>query len=131
MTEIDSYKEYKKKILKFLFANPEEQSILFRELIDSELNRKKKNIEESVSSKDPILKEMTDKLNENIHKSKLKDIECQTNILKEQMIAYSNNIKHPSHISIIERKLFIVELQIDVGIYNLLNNKTVEFIFKT
>jgi hypothetical protein len=61
---------------------------------------------------------MTDKLNENIHKSKLKDIECQTNILKEQMIAYSNNIKHPSHISIIERKLYIVELQIDVGIYN-------------
>ncbi len=47
------------------------------------------------------------------------------------MIAQSKGIKHPSMIPIIDRKLFIVEMQIDIGVYNLIQNKNVKFYFDT
>jgi hypothetical protein len=46
------------------------------------------------------------------------------------MIAYKNGIKHNSLLSVIERKLYIIELQIDIGVYSLLYNKSVKFYFE-
>jgi hypothetical protein len=76
------------------------------------------------------LKEYDIQLNEMIYESKLKEIKRQTEVLKEQMIAQANGTKYFSTISIIERKLYIVELQIDVGVHNLLKNNNVKFYFQ-
>jgi hypothetical protein len=66
-----------------------------------------------------------------IYEGKLKGVEEQTKVLKEQIEAQANGTKHPSHISIIDRKLFILEMQLDIGVYNLINNKGVKFYFDT
>ena len=41
------------------------------------------------------------------------------------MVAQSNGKEYPSIVSIIDRKLFIMELQLDVGVYHLLQNNNV------
>ena len=68
-------------------------------------------------------------LNEDIYNSKLKEIKIQTDVLKEQIIAQEKGIKHNSIVSVIERKLYIIDLQLDVGVYNLYHNKNVKFYF--
>jgi hypothetical protein len=119
-------KERKRTLLTFLLGKPEEQPTLFRQIINKELIKMKEFIN---SIKDSELYENTSQLNDEIYNSKLKEIENQTKILKEQMTAQSNGIKHPSFISIIDRKLYIIELQLDIGVYNLIQNKNVKFYF--
>lgn len=115
----------KKNLLKFLLGKPEEQSSLFRQIINSELLKRKQYMQDQT----PEFIQYNVKLNEDIYNCKLKEIERHTKILKEQMLAYANNEKYPSIISIIERKLYIVEMQIDIGIHNLLQNNNVKFYF--
>lgn len=115
----------KKELLTFLFAKPKDQPKLFRQIINKELIRMKEHMD--TRPKDELLQQYNKQLDEMIYQSKIKGIDQQTHVLKEQMIAYNNGTKHPSHISIIERKLFIVEMQLDVGVYNLLNNTPVKF----
>ncbi len=116
----------KRTLLKFLLGSPEEQPILFRKIIYDELDKRK----EFMKNADPNFNEYNEQLNEMIYKSKLIAVENQTKILKEQMIAHAAKQKHPSIISIIERKLYIVEMQIDIGVYNLLKNKNVKYYFE-
>ena len=78
----------------------------------------------------PEFNEHNDELNEMIYNSKLKEVERQTKILKEQIIANTMNKKYPSLVSVIERKLYIVEMQIDIGIHNIIHNKNVKFYFE-
>ncbi len=125
--KICPYKEYKKGILRFLFANADEQPILFRQLLYKQLIDRK----EFLATAKPELNYITDRLNEDIFNSKIREINFQTEILKKQMINQKNGIKQTSLISIIERKIYIAELQIDIGIYNLMNNKSVKFYFQT
>jgi hypothetical protein len=125
--KICPYKEYKKGILRFLFANADEQPILFRQLLYKQLIDRK----EFFSTVNPELKDMTDRLNDDIFNSKLREISCQTEILKTQMLNHKNGIKQTGLLSIIERKIYIAELQIDIGIHNLMNNKSVKFYFQT
>ena len=125
--KICPYKEYKKGILRFLFANSDEQPILFRQLLYKQLIDRK----EFLATANPELNYITNRLNEDIFNSKLREINFQTEILKKQMINQKNGIKQTGLISIIERKIYIAELQIDVGIYNLMNNKSVKFYFQT
>ncbi len=120
-------KERKRTLLTFLFAKPEEQSKLFKQIVYKELIKMKEFYE--IASKDTELYDYTKQLNEEIYNSKLKGIETQTNVLKEQMLAQSNGTKHSSLISILDRKLYIIELQIDIGVYNIIQNKNVKFYF--
>ena len=115
----------KRTLLKFLLGTPEEQTILFKKIIYEELDKRK----EFFNTQNMDFKEYTDQLNDMLYESKLKEVTRQTTVLKEQMIAYANKEKYPSIISIIERKLYIVELQIDIGVYNLMQNKNVKFYF--
>ena len=122
-------KERKRTLLTFLLAKPEEQSKLFKEIIYKDLVKMKEYFKNA--SKDTELYEYTQILNEDIYNSKLKAIENHTKILKEQILAQSKGIKYPSIISIIDRKIYIVEMQIDIGVYNLIQNKNVKFYFDT
>ncbi len=129
MTTIDvdvDNKMRKREILTFLFSKPEQQSDLFQKIINKDLVKMKKLTEKS---DDPNLQICTDFLNEEIYNSKLAEIKRQTDVLKDQMVAHANGKKHPSLLSIIERKLFIIELQLDIGVYNLLKNNNVKFYF--
>ena len=121
----NTFKERKRTILTFLFATAKEQPILFRQIINKEL-LKRKQIMENASDNS----EINEYLNEVIYNSKLKEINIQTEMLKQQMIATANGSKHPSILSIIERKLYIIEMQIDIGVYNLLKNNNVKFYFE-
>jgi hypothetical protein len=125
--KICPYKEYKKGILRFLFANADEQPILFRQLLYKQLIDRK----EFLATANPELNHITNRLNEEIFNSKLREINFQTDILKTQMLNQKNGIKQTGVISIIERKIYIAELQIDIGVYNLMNNKSVKFYFQT
>jgi hypothetical protein len=116
----------KRTLLKFLLGSPEEQPVLFRKLIYDELDKRK----EYMKGFNPEFNEYNLQLSEMIYNSKLNAVEQHTKILKEQMIAHANKEKYPSVISIIERKLYIVELQIDIGIHNLLKNNNVKFYFE-
>ncbi len=116
-------KERKRTLLKFLLAKQQEQPRLFRQIINNDLIRTKEYMEGA--SEETIL------INEHIYNSKLKEIKIQTDILKDQIEAHAKGIKHSSIISIIDRKLYIIEMQLDVGVYNLLNNKNVKFYFDT
>jgi hypothetical protein len=47
---------------------------------------------------------------------------------------YKKGIKPPPNVftsSIIEKKIFIAELQIEVGVYKLANNERINFFFQT
>lgn len=112
----DSTKERKRTLLKFLLGNPKEQSILFNQIINNELIKYTKFMTESNNEFDDYNKH----LNKIIYNSKIKEINFQTTVLKEQIKAQHLGIKHPSILSIIERKLYIAELQIYIGVYNLL-----------
>jgi hypothetical protein len=125
IVELDN-KQRKREMLNFLFAKPENQSELFRQIINKDLIRMKQLTEKS---EDPNLQICTDYLNEDIYQCKLREIKRQTDMLKDQMIAHVKEEKHPSLLSIIERKLVIIELQLDVGVYNLLKNNNVKFYF--
>ncbi len=118
-------KNRKRTLLKFLLGKPDEQPILFRQIINYELI-KHKQIQDEASE----FKDYNDELKEQIYNSKLKEVERQTNILKAHILAQSNNEKYKSVISIIERKLYIVEMQIDIGVYNLMKNRNVKFYFE-
>jgi hypothetical protein len=124
--KICPYKEYKKSILRFLFASADEQPILFRQLLYKQLIERK----EFFATANPEFKDIDTRLNNDIFNSKLREINVQTNILKKQMIDQKNGI-NTGLLTIIERKIYIAELQIDVGIHNLLNNKHVKFYFDT
>lgn len=126
IVDIDN-KMRKREILTFLFAKPEKQSELFRKIINKDLVRMKQLTEKS---DDTNLQICTDFLNEEIYNSKLLEIKRQTDVLKDQMIAQAKGEKHPSLLSIIERKLFIIELQLDIGVHNLLKNNNVKFYFE-
>jgi len=119
-------KERKHTLLTFVLGKPEEQPALFRQIINKELIKMKEFMEEA---KNTEFYEHTLKLNEELYNCKLKEIEYQTKILKEQMLAQSKGVKHPYHISVIDRKLYIIELQLDIGVYNLIQNKNVKFYF--
>ena len=125
IVELDN-KQRKREIVTFLFAKPEDQSKLFQQIINKDLLRMKQL---TIPSSDTNLQVCTKFINEEIYQSKLKEIKRQTDMLKDQMIAHVNGVKHPSILSIIERKLFIIELQLDVGVYNLLLNNNVKFYF--
>ena len=125
-TDVETNKMRKHEILSFLFAKPEIQSELFRRIINKDLIRMKELKGIPIDSN---LQLCTEFINDEIYNSKLKEIERQTTILKEQMIAHSNGVKHRSILSIIERKLYIIELQLDIGVYNLLKNNNVKFYF--
>ena len=127
----NTFYERKKELLTFLLAKPEEQSKLFENIIKKELIIRKIHLEQRSQDQDEQLKSYNKILDDMIYEGKLKGIEQQTKVLKEQMVAYNNGTKHSSHISIIDRKLFIVEMQLDVGVHNLLNNKVVKFFIET
>jgi hypothetical protein len=116
----------KRDLLTFLFAKPENQSELFQKIINKDLVRMKKLTEKS---DDTHLQICTDFLNKEIYNSKLLEIKRQTDVLKDQMTAQAKGEKHPSVLSIIERKLFIIELQLDIGVHNLLKNNNLKFYF--
>jgi len=107
-------KEYKRSILKFLLSKKEEQPILFREIIDKEMLK----IIDFHNSLDEF-GYLTEDLNDEIYYSKLKELDNQTRVLKEQIISQSNGTKHNSALSIMERKIYIVTLQIEIGVYKL------------
>jgi hypothetical protein len=127
IVELDN-KQRKREILTFLLSKPEEQSKLFEKIINKDLIRMKQILDSNKDS-DPNLQICTDFINEDIYQCKLREIKRQTDMLKDQMVAHVNGIKHPSLLSIIERKLFIIELQLDIGVYNLLKNNNVKFYF--
>jgi hypothetical protein len=116
----------KKTLLKFLLGNQQEQPALFQAIIYNELEKRKKFMNEL----NPEYNKHNDELSEIIYTSKLKEVERQTKILKEQILASTVNQKYKSYVSIIERKLYIVEMQIDIGVYNILKNKNVKFYFE-
>jgi hypothetical protein len=111
----------KRELLTFLFAKPKDQPALFNAIINKELVKMKEYMEER--SNNDEFKIYNTQLDNIIYEGKLKGVEEQTKILKEQMEARINGTKHPSLISIIDRKLFIFEMQLDIGVYNFLNNK--------
>ena len=115
-----NHNERKRKLLTFLLSSKEEQPILFRDIINDELKKQKEYYDEKLEG-----------FNKMIYESKIDAVKYHTNILFEQMLANSNGKKYNSTLSIIERKLYIVELQLDIGIYNLLHNKNVKFYFDT
>ncbi len=119
------HNERKKELLTFLLAKPSDQPRLFRNIIDKELKNKIKFLKDS--QEDEQTKHYNKMIEDMIYESKVKGIEQQTKVLKEQIIAYKNGIKLPYLVSIIERKLNIVEMQLDVGVYNIMNNKNVKF----
>ncbi len=119
-------KERKRTLLTFLLGKPEEQPALFRQIINKELVKMKEFMDEVKKSE---LYDYTLQINEDLYNSKLKEIEFQTKILKEQILAQSKGVKHSSYISVIDRKLYIIELQLDIGVYNLIQNKNVKFYF--
>ena len=121
-----SNNERKRELLTFLLGSKETQSELFSKIIYKDLDKFKEFMDDLDKSE---FGEYSKILNEDIYNSKLKEIKTQTNALKEQMIAQANGIKYNSVVSVIERKLYIIELQIDVGIYNLYHNRNVKFYF--
>jgi len=114
--------ERKRELLTFLFAKPKDQSALFHAIINKELIKMKEYMDSR--SKDEELQKYNNRLDKMFYESKMAGIEQQKKVLKEQMEAQANGDKYPSHISIIERKLFILELQLSTGVYNLINNKS-------
>ncbi len=122
----ESQEPRKKTLLRFLLGKPEEQSKLFREIINNELLKRQAFMKDA----NPLFAQYDAELSEMIYNSKLKEVGRQTKVLMDQIKAHANNEKYPSVVSIIERKLFIVELQIDIGIHNLLQNKNVKFYFE-
>ena len=126
----NSHTEYKKDILRFLFASADEQHLLFRELLNKRLNE----YLEGIKNWKPEFKEQNKRLAEEIYLSKVEAINHMTIILKKQMEDYKKGIKPPPNVftsSIIEKKIFIAELQIEVGVYKLANDKRVNFFFQT
>ena len=126
----NSHTEYKKDILRFIFANADEQPILFRKLLNKRLNE----YLEGVKNWNPEFQEQNKRLAEEIYLSKVEGINHMTIILKKQMEDYQKGIKSPPNVftsSIIEKKIFIAELQIEVGVYKLANDKCVNFFFQT
>ncbi len=121
-----NYQERKRELLTFLLGSKENQSDLFRKIIYKDLDKLKEFMNNLSKSE---LGEYSKILNEDIYNSKLKEINTQTAVLKEQILAQEKGIKHNSIVSIIERKLYIIELQIDIGIYNIFHNKNVKFYF--
>ncbi len=119
----------KKELLTFLFASAKEHPKLFRSIINKELVKLKEYME--IYSEDEQLKIYNNQINETIYQSKLKEINNQTKVLKEQITAQVNGTKYPSILSIIERKMFIIEMQLDIGVYNLIQNRNVKFYFET
>ncbi len=118
--------ERKRELLTFLLASKEKQSDLFRKIIYKDLDKFKEFMDNLDNSE---LNEYSKILNEDIYNSKLKEIKIQTDVLKEQIIAQEKGIKYNSIVSIMERKLYIIDLQLDVGVYNLYHNKNVKFFF--
>jgi hypothetical protein len=130
LKKTNSYIEYKKNILRFLFASSDEQHLLFRELLTKRLNEYLEGIKNWI----PEFKEQNKRLAEEIHLSKVEAITHLTIILKKQMEDYKKGIKPPPNVftsSIIEKKIFIAELQIEVGVYKLANNERINFFFQT
>ncbi len=125
MTDI----EHKRSLIAFLIGNPKQQPELFRKIINKELQKMKEYINEVSKDEENSVKNKI--LRDAIYISKVKEIHFQTEMLKEQIIAQEKGIKHPSIISILDRKLYIVNLQLDVGVYNLIHNKHVNFYFDT
>ena len=121
--------ERKRELLTFLFAKPKDQQNLFRAIINKELVKMKEHM--SARPKSGELYEYNKQFDKMIYESKLEGIKIETQTLKEQMDAYANGYKHPSHISIIDRKLFILEMQLNIGVYNLMNNKSVKYYIDT
>ncbi len=118
--------ERKRDLLTFLLGSKENQQALFRKIIYKDLDKFKEFMDNLDNSE---LNEYSKILNEDIYNSKLKEIKIQTDVLKEQIIAQEKGIKYNSIVSIMERKLYIIDLQLDVGVYNLYHNKNVKFFF--
>ncbi len=122
--------ERKKELLTFLVGNNDKQPELFRKIIYKDLDKFKKFMDDASKSD---MFEYTKYLNEEIYNSKMKEIKIHTAALKEQLIAEAEarkkGKKYESLIDSLDRKLYIIELQIDVGIYNLYHNKNVKFYF--
>ncbi len=122
--------ERKKELLTFLFAKPEEKSQLFRSIINKDFMKMKEYM--NTYLEDEELKKYNNELNKMIFESKLKGIDIQTKVLKEQMMCQKNGTKHPSILSIIDRKLVIIEMQLDIHVYNLIqNNVHIKHYFET
>ena len=111
--------ERKRKLLTFILASKEQQPILFREIIDDELKKQKEWYDEKLES-----------FYKMIYDSKIEAVKSHTKILFEQMLANKNGEKYNSTLSVIDRKLYIVELQLDIGIYHLLRNNKMSFRFE-
>ena len=99
----NSYIEYKKEILTFLFASSEEQPILFRKLLNKRLNEYLDSMKDWI----PEFEEQNKMLAKDIFLSKEEAIKHLTVILKKQMEDYKKGIKPPPNVftsSIIEKK---------------------------
>jgi hypothetical protein len=119
-------KERKRTLLTFLLGKSEEQPALFREIINKELLKMKEFMDDA---KNTEFYDNTLQINEDLYNAKLNEIAYQTKILKEQILAQSKGVKYSSHISAVDRKLYIIELQLDIGVHNLIQNKNVKFYF--
>ena len=117
---MNTYKyERKKELLNFLLAKPIDQPKLFNIIINKHLIKIKEYMDKRSNNEElTVQNKMLDNM---IYKGKIDMIKYQTKVLEEQIKSHANGIKYPSHLSIIERKLFIIELQLDVGVYNILN----------
>jgi hypothetical protein len=121
-----SNKERKRALLTFLLSKSEDQSTLFRQIINKELDKMKEFMDDAKKSE---FYNNTLQINEDLYNAKLKEIKNQSKILKEQILAQSKGVKYSSHISVVDRKLYIIELQLDIGVHNLIQNKNVKFYF--
>lgn len=132
-----SKNERKRELLTFLFAKNEDQPALFRAIINKKLVETKDFMDSR--SKDEELQKYNKQLDYMIYENKVKTVQAQTKVLREQIEAHAKGIEYSPTakgieytpiMSIIERKLFIIEIQLDIGVYNLINNKNgVKFYF--
>lgn len=122
---LSKHEEMKRDFMEFINAPKEQQTMLFRRILQKEIDSRKKFSEDSHKLREQYNPGMTDfseldymtkKFNIILHVGRVKDLQKEQKKLFEQIVANSIGEKYDSNITIEERKIIIATLQINIAV---------------
>ena len=122
---ISKQEQMKMDLMEFINAPKEQQTTLFRIILQKEIESRKKFSEESNKIRAEYNPGMTDfseldymtkKFNVYLHVGRMKDLQVEQKKLYEQIVANSIGEKYDSNITIDERKIIVASLQIHIAV---------------
>jgi hypothetical protein len=122
---ISKQEQLKLDLIEFINAPIEQRTLLFKSIIQKEIDSRKAFEDESNLLRNKMNPDMTDfseldymtkKFNIHLHLCRIKNLSNEQHKLKEQIIANELGMKYNSIITIEERRLMIAELQLYVAV---------------